>query len=527
MSEFIKKAHKQVEYSHEQIQELKKCAQDPVYFISNYCYIQNQELGSVLFKLRGYQKRIVRGLHKNQFSILMIGRQSGKTETTAAYAFWFATFHKDKNVLIASNRQKGASDIMNRIRYMYERCPDFLRAGVKFYNRGSIEFDNDSKIWSEATTNETGRGKSVALFILDELAHVQKRVQEEMWSSILPTISSSTSDGKKTKDGIKKDRMSCIIMSTPNGDTDLFAELWRGALAEINGFIPITVEISEVPGRDEAWQKKMRSKLGDLKFEQEFLCHFLSSDPLLISSRVLARLQSSQPIYVERGFKFWGEINPNKTYVVGADVAEGVEQDFSTVQVIELDTLEQVAEFRNNKINESQLYDAIKWIIKKILAVRDPRTRKKATIYWSFENNSAGAAIGTLFYNDDDFPEEAELISGRGEKRPGMRTVNKSKMEACRNFKNLVEKPKNGFTLHSHMLINEMKNYISTGASYAAKKGMTDDLVSASLIVTRVIKNLADFEPGVFEKLYRSEEAFDLHEDTGDIYDEPIPFSMT
>jgi hypothetical protein len=265
ISEFIKKAGTATEYTQHQINELAKCANDPIYFITNYCFIQNQMLGKIKFKLRDYQEKIVDNLH-NRFNILMIGRQCGKTETTAAFAYWFSIFHADKNVLVASNKQKGATDIMNRIKFMYENTPDFLRPGVQYYNRGSIEFDNGSKIWSEATTESTGRGRSVALFICDELAHVNKRIQEEMWASILPTLSTGGS---------------CVVMSTPNGDSDLFAQLWRQANSQIasgettdgeTNFVPIFVPIEQVPGRDMQWQNMMRSKLGDLKFEQEYLC---------------------------------------------------------------------------------------------------------------------------------------------------------------------------------------------------------------------------------------------------------------
>lgn len=158
--EFIKKAHSETEYTVFQIQELKRCSEDPVYFISNYCYIQNQALGKVKFNLQPYQIRIIKSFHQNKFNILRISRQAGKSETTAAFAYWFAAFKPDKNVLLASNKQKGATDLMNRIKFMYENTPDFLRPGVPFYNRGSIDFDNGSKIWSEATTESTGRGRT-------------------------------------------------------------------------------------------------------------------------------------------------------------------------------------------------------------------------------------------------------------------------------------------------------------------------------------------------------------------------------
>ena len=78
MSEFVKRANQEVEFTPENLRELKRCAQDPIYFINNYCYIQNQELGEVKFKLRGYQERVINALHQNQFVVLMQSRQSGK-----------------------------------------------------------------------------------------------------------------------------------------------------------------------------------------------------------------------------------------------------------------------------------------------------------------------------------------------------------------------------------------------------------------------------------------------------------------
>lgn len=516
INDFIKRAHSETEYTPAQLQELDRCSRDPVYFIRNYCYIQNQMKGKMKFDLRPYQVKIIESLHNNRFNILMIGRQCGKTETTAAFAYWFSIFHADKNVLVASNKQKGATDIMNRIKFMYENTPDFLRPGVLFYNRGSVEFDNGSKIWSEATTETTGRGKSVALFICDELAHVHPRIQDEMWASILPTLSTGGS---------------CVVMSTPNGDNDLFAQLWRQANSglaaadeyEEDNFIPIYVDISEVPGRDEKWQRMMRNKLGDLKFEQEYLCRMLSSDPLLINSMVLQSLKSKTPEFLDKGFAFWKVPDPGKTYIIGVDVSEGMQKDFSTIQVIELETLEQVAEYRNNSIKEDTLYGAIKWIIGKIQSYKDPRTQRKPMIYWSFENNSCGGVIGALHYQDEKFPEDVELINEKGGKL-GMRTLNKSKLEAVRHLKNLIEKSKGGIKINSERLIFELKNYITSGGSFAAKHGATDDLVSAMLIVARIIGYLASYEPAVFDKLYKSESNFDDMDFGQEIM--PMPFVM-
>ena len=51
-----------------------------------------------------------------------------------------------------------------------------LRAGVTNYNKGSIEFENGSRIVSATTTGNTGRGMSISLLYCDEFAFVQPNV---------------------------------------------------------------------------------------------------------------------------------------------------------------------------------------------------------------------------------------------------------------------------------------------------------------------------------------------------------------
>jgi hypothetical protein len=234
-------------------------------------------------------------------------------------------------------------------------------------------------------------------------------------------------------------------------------------------------------------------------------------------------MKGKPPKWVDKGFKFWKDIDPKKTYVVGVDVAEGMEKDFSTIEIFEIESMEQVAEFRDNKIKEDKLYEAIKWILGKIDSVVDQRTQKSAEVYWSFENNSAGAVIGALYRNDEKFPINAQLVS-LGEKQ-GMRTTNKSKIEACRSIKNLVEKSTDGLVLNSETLIFEFKNFIQRGASYAARDGATDDLICACLIITRVLKYLSGYEPDVFDKMYKTEGEF--YDETTSEYSEPIPFTFS
>ena len=90
----------------------------------------------------------------------MLGRQMGKTTVAPGYLLWYAMFKPDSTILVAAHKQAGAPEIMQRIRYAYESVPDYIRAGVTEYNKGSISFDNGSRIVASTTTENTGRGMS-------------------------------------------------------------------------------------------------------------------------------------------------------------------------------------------------------------------------------------------------------------------------------------------------------------------------------------------------------------------------------
>jgi hypothetical protein len=186
--------------------EFARCA-DPVtgpeYFMSNYFYIQHPVKGKMLYHPFEYQQRLIDTYHNNRFSISLMPRQTGKTTSAAGYLLWFAMFRPDSTILIAAHKYTGAQEIMQRVRYAYELCPDWIRAGVTSYNKGSIDFENGSRIVSQTTTETTGRGMSITLLYCDEFAFVRPTIAKEFWTSISPTLST----------GVK-----AIINSTPNSD---------------------------------------------------------------------------------------------------------------------------------------------------------------------------------------------------------------------------------------------------------------------------------------------------------------------
>src|SRR5574343_2065181 len=179
------------EYTAEQAQEMIRCAMDPVYFIRTYCRITHPTKGVVPFDLYDYQVDIINTIHKNEeFIILNSSRQTGKSQTAGAYLLWFVCFNKHKHVHVVSNRNSGAMEIIDRIQFMYEYLPTWLKPGIdpSNWNKHSLGFCNGSVIESEATTEQSGRGKSISLMYCDEFAFVNPAIAEEFWTSISPTL---------------------------------------------------------------------------------------------------------------------------------------------------------------------------------------------------------------------------------------------------------------------------------------------------------------------------------------------------
>jgi hypothetical protein len=267
-TDLTKKPYQDENLSHRELRELALCMSDPMHFMKNYCYIQHPTKGQLPFKMFDYQVKLVETYHNYRYNINLLPRQTGKTTCAGAYLLWYAMFKPDSTILIAAHKYAGAQEIMQRIRYAYEMCPDFIRAGVTSYNKGSLEFDNGSRIVAQATTENTGRGMSLTLVYLDEFAFVQPRIAQEFWTSLSPTLSTG---GK------------CIITSTPNQDNDQFAQIWK--LAEktidefgnetetgVNGFKSYQVHWSEHPDRDEKWAAEERQKIGEERFRREHEC---------------------------------------------------------------------------------------------------------------------------------------------------------------------------------------------------------------------------------------------------------------
>lgn len=259
----IRPANIEISYTPEQILEIEKCIYDPIYFAENYIYINTLDKGVQLIELYDYQKKLITAIHENRYVICLLPRQSGKTTAFGAYLLHYCLFNDNKNILIAANKNRTATGIMNRIKLSYENIPTWMQEGVLQWNKQSIELENGCMVQVETTTEDSGRSGSYNFVMLDEFAFVEENIANAFYTSIYPTISS----GETSK---------MVIVSTPNG-MNLFHKLYTDAVNKKNQFHPIEIKWNEVPGRGEDFKKNTIEDIGLESWMQEYECvHGLS-----------------------------------------------------------------------------------------------------------------------------------------------------------------------------------------------------------------------------------------------------------
>jgi hypothetical protein len=483
----LKKIGINISFTEEQILEYQKCSKDPVYFIDNYCYIITLDHGIQPFKLYDCQKEKIKVIHENRKVILMEGRQQGKTQSSVAYILWYTLFQEAKNVAILANKETAAREAMSRYQMMYENLPIWMQQGVKVWNKGDIELENGSKVFTSATTASGIRGKSVNMLYIDEAAIIPNNIAEAFFTSVYPVISA----GVTTK---------ILITSTPLGYNH-FWKFWNDAENKRNDFIPLQIPYWRIPGRDEKWADEQKRLLGELKYNQEVLCTFLGSALTLIRGDIIGQLSYDDPILSDNGLDLYqypiqGERNEHglitskpHVYVIVADTAKGVGGDYSAFVIMDVTTVpyRMVGKYRNNTI-APMLYPSV---IHKL-------AKQYNNAYVLTEVNSS-EQVAHILYNEYEYENilfvhrdtKGQRITGgfagAGKTQLGVNTDKRVKRIGCFNFKSLVEEKK--LLIPDADVISEISTFIEKRSSYEADEGYHDDLVMGLVLFSWLVTN--------------------------------------
>jgi len=483
----------QHDFTKEQLTEFVKCSEDPIYFIENYCKIVTLDRGLQPFKLYDCQKNKVDFIMNNRKTILMEGRQQGKTITAAACILHYTIFQDNKMVAIMANKTAAAREVLSRYQIMYENLPIWMQQGVKTWNKGDVDLENGSRVFTSATTTSGIRGKSVNWLYIDEAAIIPNNIADEFFASVYPTISA----GETTK---------ILLTSTPLGYNH-FWKFWNESEKGTNGFKNMFIHYTEIPGRDEKWAEEQFKLLGEVKYNQEVLCEFLGSTNTLISGKALSMMSSKEVIYKKDGLDIYEEPKENKYYVITTDTSRGIGGDFSAFVVVDITEMpfRVVGKFRDNKVAPLLYPDFIARVAKDY-----------NNAYVLIENNDIGQQVVDILHQELEYEnifstvqeKNKQYVSpGFGKQTTlGVRTSKDVKRQGCLALKSLIEESK--FLVWDADCINELSTFVEKAGSFSADEGYHDDLAMcmvlfAWLSTQQFFKDLTDVD--IREGLYNAQ----------------------
>lgn len=358
------------EYTQDELEEIRKCAQDVKYFVRKYVYVMTDDGRIKIEHLRDYQDEILDAFVKYDRNILMASRQIGKTVTAAMFIVWYLIFNIDKNALIVADIADTTKEVIDKVKEIINFLPFFLKPGIKVNNVNSMKFDNGSRIIGRSTTKKTGIGFSINLLYMDEFAHINDSYLKYFYRSVYPTVE-SFKDSK------------IIITSTPNG-INRFHDLWVSALEGTSSYHPMRVDYWQLPNRDEDWKNRTIADLGSVEdFKQEYGLQFYASDDLILDSVDLQKIYSiktkfeqknTESLFIDgRNYSKFLEFHPDflaKTftgdlgdmrgdknkYVFSIDTSDGIGRDYSVLNIFKLAALPLYYLFKN-RFSVTKEYD--------------------------------------------------------------------------------------------------------------------------------------------------------------------------
>lgn len=448
--------------------EYKKCIEDPIYFMKKYVKIQHPVRGTVNFELYPFQENTLKDFVENSLNIVLKSRQMGISTLTAAYSLWLMTFHSDKNILCISITQETAKEIVTKVRFANDNLPTWLKVPCVEDNRLSLRLKNGSQIKAVSSAGTAGRSAALSLLIIDEAAFIDGI--EEIWLSAQYTLSTG---GR------------AIVLSTPNGVGNFFHKTWVEAEEGKNNFKTISLPWHLHPERDQTWRDKQTELSGVKGAAQECDCNFSTSGNQVVSTDILEFYKQTyvkEPIE-RRGSQqdlwIWDYPNYSKNYMVTADCARGDGADFSAFHVIDIETMEQVAEYKGQLTTKDygNLLVTVATEYNNALLVVENNNQGWAALqqvidrdYQNTFYSSADLAIVDVekTYTNKLNSQDRKLI-------PGFSTTTKTRPLVISNLELFFRQKQ--VIIKSLRLFEELNVFVWNGPKAEAMKGYNDDLV--------------------------------------------------
>ena len=450
-------------------EEYLLCSKDPVYFMRKYCYIQHPIKGKLKFDLYSFQEDALLEFKNNRYNIILKSRQMGISTLTAGYALWSMVFKEDFNVLVIATTQNTAKNLITKVRVMNSLLPNWLRITAEEDNRLSLRYTNGSQIKASSSSPDAARSEALSLLVIDEAAFIDKA--DEIWTSAQQTLSTG---GR------------CIALSTPNGTGNWFHKTWVSATTGESNFNDILLHWTKHPDKDQAWRDEQDSLLGSQMAAQECDCDFVSSGTTVIAGELLQELADTtvkEPIEkrgVNKELWLWEYPKLDGRYLISADVARGDGKDFSAFHIINIETMEQVGEYKghihtkefgNMLVNLATEYNGALLVIENAnigwATIQQVIDRHYSNLYYTYKHEGVVDPDVHLQKNYD--------LAGKEKATPGFTTSSLTRPLLVSKLDTYLRE--RACTIRSKRLIEELFVFIWKGSKAQAQLGYNDDLV--------------------------------------------------
>jgi len=499
----------------EQLVELARIMKDTPYALRTYLQTyDNTQKKYVPFDLFEDQVRLIEDYENYNENITKKYRQAGVTTVTAGWIskkLQLADESEPEKVLICANKRDTAIEMANKIRGFLTQWPDWLNVGFSpdKNSESRYKLNNGSEVKSVATSKDALRGYTPTILIFDEAAYIE--AGEDFWAASMASLSTG---GK------------IILISTPNGFDPIYHAIYSQAVDGFNDFkitelywyhdprytkdlVWIKVDdvvhymlnrgdykdeeitVKDVKKEDypkmiedgykpfSSWFEKMAKKFkyDKRKIAQELECDFLGSGDNVIPSKTLDKISKTTvkpPIEKYMSGLMWQWVEPveGHRYIMGVDVSRGDSEDFSSINIIDFDTQEQVLEYVGKMPPDDLAAVAYKWGIyyKAFIIVDITGGMGVAT-----SRKLQELGYNDLFIDGINVKDIWKYDKKLNDKIPGVSFNNKRTQIVAA----LEEQIRHGFIIRSSRLINELGTFVYINGRPDHMKGKHDDSIMA------------------------------------------------
>lgn len=462
--------------------ELETCRNSVTYWFTHYVFIQDRLRGIIRWEDWPYLLNLLDTFTVEKDVVIIKARQLGITWLVAGYVTWKALFTDGAKILLFSQGEVEAWELIDKCKFIWSRLPDYMKLSLDHESRNWLSFAaNKSEIKAYPSTEKAGRSTDATIVVRDELEY--HPYGKENYSSVRPTIDAGgqlidlSTINKSTQNSHFHERVRKA--QRREGGAKLVFLSWKLRPVRKEG---MTIEDwfnDNIKPNYEPWQieQEYPSKLEDcmsaLQTRMFFNKDALDSMQVDCSDEYLIRSPAPQVNDFNGVVRVYKLPVPDRKYCIYTDPSGGSEDPFVTV-VLDLQTWDTVA-------------DAVgKFPVDRAASVHDSLVRSYNNAYNSYEKNAwAGGKFEEHLVNLDT-PNQSPFIKPDGttdDKKHGIWASIQMKRKMLAGLEEAIRSRL--VRVHNKEAWNQFNGFIipvnkdGTSGEPMMSIGMHDDFISA------------------------------------------------